>query len=49
MKISENVSPDGRAVDICVDGVGIEVGYGADLLLAYGDFTFIRASSRGEF
>lgn len=49
MKISENVSPDGRAVDICVDGDRIEVGYGADLLLAYDDFTFIRASSRGEF
>ena len=49
MKISENVSPDGRAVDICVDGDRIAVGCFADLLLAYDDFTFIRASSRGEF
>lgn len=49
MKISENVSPDGRAVDMCVDGVRIEVGYGADFLLAYDDFTFTCASLRGEF
>jgi len=49
MKILENVSPDGRAVDICVDGVRIEVGYGADFLLVDDDFAFTCASSRGEF